>query len=203
MRVRDLVTDSSAFSSVIGVVLLVAVLVIVGSTVALFALELGETTEVGPTASIEFESNYFGDGVPKNDSVTVIHRSGDTLERERLEIRIGGDTVFNETDDSERSGDASNVVRGLVVEVDAGNEFNDLNKPGTGPPGEGDGDSRNVVHQWQSEVTAGSKLVIQERNDPDSYDVIQPGERAVVVWRGDEESATIASTTVAPQYADG
>jgi FlaG/FlaF family flagellin (archaellin) len=207
MRLRRLLTDRSAFSSVVGIVLLVAV--VIGTVVTVFAFGFAESaTDVAPTAGIEFEYNYFGDGVAKNDSVTVIHDGGDTLERTRLEIRVGDDTVYNDTSDSE-SNSPTNNVRGLIVEVDD-DDFNDLNKPGRlsppgtvgGPPGDGDGSDPGVVLKWEKEVQAGKRVVIQERNDPRSYDVMDADERIVVVWRGQDSSAIIAEDTVAPEQAD-
>jgi FlaG/FlaF family flagellin (archaellin) len=217
MSVRGLLDDSAAFSSVIGIVLLVAVAVIIGATVSILALGFVESTQVAPTASIQFEYDYFGDGVPQNDSVTVIHTGGDRLERERLEVRIGPDTVYNETADSESNSDTNNV-EGLVVEVDD-DEFNDLNKPGDlspsdtvgGPPGDGDGSDPGVVLEWEEEVKAGQRIVFQERNYTEAdappgsnwaYDVIQPGERIQVIWRGRDSSAIIAEDTIASEYAE-
>jgi FlaG/FlaF family flagellin (archaellin) len=201
--------DDRAVTSVVGILLLVVVTVVVGATIGVFALQYGQqTTDVAPNAELDFEYRYFDDGVAKNDLITIVHTDGDTLDRSRLEVVVGNDTVFNDTSNSESQG--STKIRGLILEVDAG-DFNDLNKPDRlapkkkhkgGPPGDSDGADPGVVHQWEEEVQAGQRLVIQERNADQAYDVIQPGERIVVIWHGEENSAIIAAETVAPDATD-
>jgi len=208
--------NSRAVSPVISVILLVAVVVILAGTISVFVLGLGESvSDTGPTVDFKIEYSDFGDGVAKNDTVRITHIAGDKLKREQLEITIGEDVVYNETADSETTSTA-NVVPGLIVEVDDGDEFNDLNKPcfvdgervspkGTcgGPPGDSDGSDSGVVLEWAQEVEAGQSIVIQERNATKAYDVIQPGERITITYEGDGFSAVLADETVAPQVADG
>ncbi len=201
MRVRQ--SGGRGASTVIGVLLLTAVAVIVGGTLAVFALQFGAgVTETAPVADVEITSNYFDDGVPKNDSVTITHVGGDRLEREHLEVRVGDNLVYNRTADSESNSDENNV-QGLIVEVDD-DEFNDLNKPGRlspddtvgGPPGDGDGSDRDVVLEWEEEVQAGQRLVIQERNDPEALDVMSAGDTVTVIWRDEGTTAIIAQYTI-------
>jgi flagellin-like protein len=205
---------SRGVSPVISVILLVAVVVILAGTLSVFVLGLGESvSDAGPTVEFRIEYNYFGDGVEKNDSVRITHIAGDKLDREQLEIMIDSKTVYNETADSETTSDTK-VIPGLVVEVDAG-DFNDLNKPCTlngelvsprdtcgGPPGDGDGSDNGTVLEWTEEVEAGQSLVIQERNDPQSYDVMEPGDKITIIYRGDGFSAVLAEETVAPRESD-
>ena len=200
MGVRQL--GGRGTSSVIGVLLLTVVAVIVGSTLAVFALQFGASvTETAPVAELEITSNYFDDGVPQNDSVTITHVGGDRLDREHLEIRVGDNLVYNRTDDSESNG---KNVRGLIVEVDD-DDFNDLNKPGRlspedtvdgGPPGDSDGSDPGVVLEWEEEVQAGQRLVIQERNDPQALDVMSAGDTVTVTWRDSGKTAIIAQYTI-------
>jgi FlaG/FlaF family flagellin (archaellin) len=207
--------DTRAVVPVVSVILVTAVVVILASTVSIFVLQLGEdVSDSGPNVVFEIEYDYFDDGVPKNDSVRITHTGGDVLDRERLEVVIGNDVVYNETADSETT-NPNFAVPGLIVEVDDGNEFNDLNKPcrvdgqrvspvGTcgGPPGDGDGSDSGVVLQWAENVSAGETIVIQERNHTNSYDVIEPGDSIKIIYRGDGFTALIAEETVAAEVAD-
>lgn len=204
-----MVGDSRAVSPVVSVVLLVAIVVILAAPVSVFVLQLGESvSDTGPTVTFQIEYNYFDDGVATNDSVRITHLAGDKLQRERLEIRIGDDVVFNETADSE-STNPSFTVPGLVIEVDD-DQFNDLNKPCRingnrvspvgdcgGPPGDSDGSDPGVVVEWEENVSAGQSLVIQERNHPNTYDVMDAGDPITIIYRGDGFSAVLAEETVA------
>lgn len=199
---------SRSVAPVIAVVLMIAVTVVLTTVVSVFVLAVGEgVSETAPNAELEIEFNHLGDGVQKNDSVRIIHITGDQLERERLEIVIGDDVVYNETADSETT-NSNFAVPGLVVEVD-GDEFNDLNKPCRvngklvsppetcgGPPGDSNGSDSSVVLEWTDTVSAGQTVVIQERNAPEAVDVIEPGETVRVIYRGDGFSAVLATETV-------
>lgn len=195
-------TEASAdrgATSTTGVILIVATTIILAGSIGLFVLNLGnDLPEAAPQASFDIESSYVGDGVPQNDSVRITHATGDKVRRERMRVLVGDDEVFNGSiiEDRGGSGAVGARLKGLRVEVDE-DRFNDLNKPGPGPPGDADGDSRNVVNQWGERISAGDTLVIQERNDPRSYDVIQRGERVRVVWVGqDGRGYVIASARV-------
>lgn len=205
--------EQTGMTSVIGVLLLVMIAVIIAATATIFTLQIGEDiSDPGPKAQIDIESNYFGDGVQYNDSVTITHGGGDRLRRGGLEVYIGDDLVYNETDNSESNiGEDGEKVPGLILEVD-NDDFNDLNKPcrfkpedctDTDPPGDSDGADPSVVFEWAETVTAGQQLTIQERNDPDeSYDVIKPGDTVKVIYRGDGYAELIAERIVAPEYED-
>jgi hypothetical protein len=169
--------------------------------------------EPAPVTDFEFQTKYFGDGVAKNDSVVIKHAGGDRLKRERLEVVVDGVTVYNETSDSESTNPGFEVP-GLVIEVDA-DEFNDLNKPcrvngervspnGTcgGVPGDEDGSDPGVVLEWAQNVTAGQRLVIQERNHEKSYNVLEAGDTVKIIYHGDDFSAVIAEWTIDPESAD-
>ncbi|SDJ93296.1 Protein of unknown function [Halovenus aranensis] len=202
------VSDDTGVASVVGVVLLVAVTVLLGATVTVFALDLAETqSEPRTNAYLEFEWEYFGDGVPLNDSVTITHISGDVLQRDDIAVYIDGTLVYNETENSESNVGAGSKVPGLILEVDD-DDFNDLNKPcrfkptdcsPSDPPGDGDGADPSVVFEWEDEVSAGQRLTIQERNDTRSYDVIEPGDSIRVVYQREGFTSVIAEETIAPE----
>lgn len=175
----------------------------------MFVLQMGEgVTDTSPSAVFEMEYDNLDDGVAKNDTITITHAGGAVLARERLEVVVGDQTVYNETADSETT-NTQFEVPGLVVEVNPGDEFNDLNKPcrvdgdrvsptGTcgGPPGDSDGSDSGVVLNWAHNVSAGQSVVIQERNDPRSVDVVESGETVRILYRGDGFSALLAEETV-------
>ena len=200
---------SRGVAPIIAVILMVAVVVVLAATISVFVLAVGENlSETAPNAELEIEFDHLDDGVAKNDTVRITHLAGDQLERERLEVVIGDDIVYNETADSETTNE-NFAVPGLVVEVDGNDDFNDLNKPcrvdgervspkGTcgGPPGDSDGSDSGVVLQWASTVSAGETIVIQERNAAKAVDVIEPGETVTVIYRGDGFSAVLAQQTV-------
>lgn len=82
-------TDGRGVSSVIGTILLVAVVVLLAVTVTIFALGFTErTTEVGPTigeSTGTLESNGAGSD---NGFVRITHLAGDTVSVSDLEIAV-------------------------------------------------------------------------------------------------------------------
>lgn len=189
---------------------MIAVVLVVAATVATVAFSLGGELSGGeaPVAVLDFAYERFGDDVDENDAVILTHIGGDQLDRRQLEVTVGDDIVYNETDDSE-SNDESVAIPGLRLEVD-GDDFNDLNKPcrfkpqdcdASDPPGDSDGADPSVTLQWEETVSAGQRVTIQERNATETYDVMQPGETMTVIYRGDDFTPVIQRETVAPEAA--
>ncbi len=84
MNLKELRTDDDAVSPVIGVILMVAITVILAAVIASFVLGLGDSTESTPTATIEFDDS--------GDYVEIYHENGDTLEEDRISVKVNGTT---------------------------------------------------------------------------------------------------------------
>ena len=81
MNIKELFTDDSAVSPVIGVILMVAITVILAAVIGSFVLNLGGSlNDTAPQASFGFDYNASG------QNVTVTHQSGDTIESARLNV---------------------------------------------------------------------------------------------------------------------
>jgi flagellin-like protein len=82
MKLKQLFTDDSAVSPVIGVILMVAITVILAAVIGTFVLNLGgSVSQTTPQASFGFD---FEDTA--NDNVTVTHETGDTIDASRLNL---------------------------------------------------------------------------------------------------------------------
>jgi len=80
MNIKELFTDDSAVSPVIGVILMVAITVILAAVIGSFVLNLGGSLQQNaPQASFGFDYNGTTD-------VTITHESGDTIEAARLNV---------------------------------------------------------------------------------------------------------------------
>jgi hypothetical protein len=159
---------------------------------------LGTTPDPAPEAVVDVEGQNLEDDVPRNDTIVLTHDGGRTLEQGALVVRVGDEVVFNRSEigDTGGGGGVTETLAGLRVEVDD-DAYNDLNKPGSGPPGDGDGDSSNVVNEWNGTITVEDRLVIQERNSPQAYDVFGVGDRVRVIWTdGDGNRFVLAEETL-------
>ena len=98
MNVRELFTDDSAVSPVIGVILMVAVTVILAAVIGSFVLNLGGSLQQSApqaTFSFDYEQNEGG-----SDALEITHDAGDTIEGENLNVSSTGatDNTSPETD---------------------------------------------------------------------------------------------------------
>jgi flagellin-like protein len=93
MNVRELFTDDSAVSPVIGVILMVAVTVILAAVIGSFVLNLGGSLQQSaPQATFSFDYEQNEDG---SDALEITHDAGDTIEGENLNISSTGATDNN------------------------------------------------------------------------------------------------------------
>jgi len=83
MEIKQLFSDDSAVSPVIGVILMVAITVILAAVIGSFVLNLGGSLQQSaPQASFGFDYNTSAS--PEN--VTITHETGDSIEAERLSL---------------------------------------------------------------------------------------------------------------------
>jgi flagellin-like protein len=91
MRVKQLFTDDSAVSPVIGVILMVAITVILAAVIGSFVLNLGGSLQQSaPQASFGFDYN--------DTAVDITHETGDSIEADRLKTTGHGNETTNWTD---------------------------------------------------------------------------------------------------------
>ncbi|ADQ66484.1 flagellin-like protein [Halogeometricum borinquense DSM 11551] len=84
MEIKQLFTDDSAVSPVIGVILMVAITVILAAVIGTFVLNLGgSVSQTTPQASFGFDFDDDASG----DNVTITHETGDTIETDRLALK--------------------------------------------------------------------------------------------------------------------
>jgi flagellin-like protein len=80
MNIKQLFTDDSAVSPVIGVILMVAITVILAAVIGSFVLNLGGSLQQSaPQASFGFDYN-------STTNVTITHESGDSIDAARLNV---------------------------------------------------------------------------------------------------------------------
>ena len=115
MQLKKFITADDAVSSVIGVILMVAVTVILAAVVATFVLGLGEQiSDTTPEASFEFEfdddpadgteDSWGEEGEDDDGLLTITHVGGPTIDASLLSVT--GSTA-NNADDYDDFSDAS------------------------------------------------------------------------------------------------
>lgn len=83
MKLKQLFTDDSAVSPVIGVILMVAITVILAAVIGSFVLNLGGSLQQNaPQASFDFDYNASG--------VDITHATGDSLTQSQINISESG-----------------------------------------------------------------------------------------------------------------
>jgi flagellin-like protein len=109
MKLKQLFTDDSAVSPVIGVILMVAITVILAAVIGTFVLNLGGSiSETAPQASFGFDF-----GATTADGFTVTHETGDSIDLTSSTVNIvgaGSSTSWNEGDNTISAGDTQDVA---------------------------------------------------------------------------------------------
>lgn len=95
MQLKELLTDESAVSPVIGVILMVAITVILAAVIGTFVLGLGDqVSNSAPQASFSFDfssdDDTFDGGT--EDTVSVTHEGGETLESGDISVEGSNST---------------------------------------------------------------------------------------------------------------
>jgi len=113
MNIKQLIQDDDGVSPVIGVILMVAITVILAAVIATFVLGIGDNlSNTAPQASFDFEFDAGGDGTFSeangDDSITITHDGGDSIDAARLKVSIAG------SDASTLTWDSSSAFSGTV-----------------------------------------------------------------------------------------
>jgi flagellin-like protein len=166
-----------AASSVIGVVLLVAITVLVAATVGTFALaKANQASDPPPEGSFEFDYQKDGDTrqtVP-SDNLTVTYTHGESIPAGRINFTFSGAREFNQNGQPEGTND-------LYVTTE-------LFGTGTVAAGETETISEDNV-QSRSGGTLGSLRALDlAKAEVRVYWVAESGERSFVIaeWQGPE-----------------
>jgi len=93
MNVRQLITDDSAVSPVIGVVLMVAITVLLAATAAAFFLGLTDQNGESPQVAIKFD--YASDNTGNHDVLKIKHAGGDELQSENVKVAVRDAPINN------------------------------------------------------------------------------------------------------------
>lgn len=118
MQLRRILQDDKAVSPVIGVILMVAITVILAAVIASFVLGLGDTDDLAPNPSFEYD--YDGEG-----QLDISVTGGDSFTAGQVEITGDGDSAvsgastpdtWNEFDDN--AGEDSTIGAGATAELE-------------------------------------------------------------------------------------
>ncbi|MCL9812575.1 type IV pilin [Natranaeroarchaeum aerophilus] len=104
---RSILSDDSAQSSVIGTILLVAIVVILASVIGIFAIDLYQSAgDVEESPDVRFDAEQYGGD--HDQFVRMYHMTGNTIgDLDTISVVVDGETV------SETGADWSNSNEGL------------------------------------------------------------------------------------------
>jgi len=151
--------EEQAVSPVIGVILMVAITVILAAVIASFVLGLGDSQEVAPTSTFDF--NYDADG----QNLTITHTGGDNVKAQNVYVR--GNSLSQDGDTRWLgNGTASTTIDGADA-ITSGDTYI-LNSTSDGPGSSPNVGSDYVVRVvWESSSGSSSSELATDRG-PDA-----------------------------------
>ena len=116
MRVRNLARDEAAVSSVIAVVLMVALTIVLAASVGVFVLGIGqEATSQAGAPNVKYATEYTDKSGTGTLSISV--EGGDTVKAQNLEVIIDGRTAW---EDKSVPTNAFNITKNWPSEIKSG-----------------------------------------------------------------------------------
>ncbi|NHN48707.1 type IV pilin [Halostella sp. JP-L12] len=85
MQLKRLFTDDGAVSSVLAVVLMIAVAIVLGSLVGLFVFDIADKLRASPQMTFDFSQNESG-----GTHVEILYESGDNVEEDQVNVTVNG-----------------------------------------------------------------------------------------------------------------
>lgn len=108
-------TDTRAVSSVVAIILMIAITVILAGVIAGFAMSSGDKAETAPSASLSVTADT------ANNHFVIGHNGGDTLENARTRLMLINESSGNAyTIDTGSAPDPFSVGDELIVTVESG-----------------------------------------------------------------------------------
>ena len=118
MRLKKILTDDSAVSPVIGVILMVAITVILAAVIGTFVLGLGDqVSDTAPQASFDFDFNE------TSGNVTITHEGGAQIDASNLNISANGNEVAWADSDPITAGASTTVDYDPGLSASSGDEI--------------------------------------------------------------------------------
>lgn len=197
------VDDETAASSVVGIILLVAVTVILAAVLAVIALDIGESTQSAPSGdftSSQTEKRLIATGGNQADFrvLEITYTGGQTLDEEQIQVRVNGERAYgveNTTggscsdpmcheatglwtgSDDITAGQRITVVHRDDATVGVGDRYSICSEPNDCP-----GSAQEIAENsrlWaDGEATGGPQLELDE------------GDTVTVVWEAEETDDT-------------
>jgi FlaG/FlaF family flagellin (archaellin) len=93
MQLKRLFTDDDAVSSVVAVVLMIAVAIILGSLVGLFVFDIADKLRASPQMTFDFSQNDSG-----GTHVEILYESGDNVEEDQVNVTVNGYDAVDDAD---------------------------------------------------------------------------------------------------------